>query len=149
MGRSTTQSGLGTKHDRMSSNRIHTFLSTIWIGGHDTAGNKAWVTLNKRISGPRRRRTNAQTKASSTETASLPCRPSTSTWPKPRPDTTMRSSQESSTKETSSLSGPPGQSHGASWSQNGRVHSSSRRRHPQRVQASNGLQRRLKALLEH
>jgi hypothetical protein len=43
---------------------------------------------------------------------------------------TTRSSQESSTKETSYSSGPPRQNHGASWSRNGRVHSSSRQRHP-------------------
>jgi hypothetical protein len=55
---------------------------------------------------------------------------STNTKLKPRPGTTMRSSQESSTQETSYSSGPPGQSHGVSWSRNGRVHSSSSRRHP-------------------
>jgi hypothetical protein len=74
--------------------------------------------------------TNRRLKTSSTETASSPCRPSTNTKLKPRPGATTRSSQESSTKETSYSSGPPGQSHRASWSQNGRVHSSSRRRHP-------------------
>jgi hypothetical protein len=57
MGRPTTRSGLGTKHDRMTGNWIHSFSPTIWIGGHDPAGNKAWVTPNKRISGTRRRRT--------------------------------------------------------------------------------------------
>jgi hypothetical protein len=36
----------------MPGNRIHTFLSTIWIGGHDTTGNKAWVTPNKRTAVP-------------------------------------------------------------------------------------------------
>jgi hypothetical protein len=44
----------------MSSDRIHTFSSTIWIGGHDAAGDKAWVAPNKHISSPRRRRTNVQ-----------------------------------------------------------------------------------------
>jgi hypothetical protein len=60
-----------------------------------------------------------------------------------------QSSQENSTKETLYLSGPPGQNHGASWSRNGKVHSSSRRRHPQRVQAGNIIRRRLRAFLEH
>jgi hypothetical protein len=36
----------------MPSNRIHTFLSTIWIGGNDATGNKAWVTPNKRTAVP-------------------------------------------------------------------------------------------------
>jgi hypothetical protein len=27
----------------MPGNRIHTFSSVTWIGGHDAAGNKAWV----------------------------------------------------------------------------------------------------------
>jgi hypothetical protein len=44
----------------MPGNWIHSFSSTIWTGGHDPAGNKAWVTPNKRISRPRRIRTNIQ-----------------------------------------------------------------------------------------
>jgi hypothetical protein len=36
----------------MPGNWIHSFSSTIWIGGHDPAGNKAWVTSNKCISHP-------------------------------------------------------------------------------------------------
>jgi ribonuclease HI len=48
----------GPKHDRMPGNRIDTFSSIIWIGGHDATGDKAWVAPNKHISGPRRRRTN-------------------------------------------------------------------------------------------
>jgi hypothetical protein len=56
--------------------------------------------------------------------------PSTNTKLKPRPGVTTWSSQESSTQETSYSFGPPRQSHGVSWSQNGRVHSSSSRRHP-------------------
>jgi hypothetical protein len=59
--------------------------------------------------------TNQRLKTSSTETASSPCMPSTNTKLKPRPSATTRSSQESSTKETSYSSGPPGQNHGASW----------------------------------
>jgi hypothetical protein len=49
---------LGPKHDRMSGNQIHTFSSVTWIGGHDVAGNKAWIALNKHASNPQRRRTN-------------------------------------------------------------------------------------------
>jgi hypothetical protein len=58
--------------------------------------------------------TNQRLKTSSMETASSPCRPSTHTKLKPRPGATTWSSQESSTKETSYSSRPPGQSHGAS-----------------------------------
>jgi hypothetical protein len=36
----------------MMANRIHTFSSTVWIRGHDAAGDKAWVAPNKHISGP-------------------------------------------------------------------------------------------------
>ena len=61
---------------------------------------------------------------------SSPCRPSTNTKLKQRHDTTTQSSQENSTKETSYSSEQLGQSHGASWSQSGRVLSSSRRRRP-------------------
>jgi hypothetical protein len=68
--------------------------------------------------------TNQHPKISSTETASSPCGPSTNTRLKPRPGATTRSSQESSTKETLYSSGPPGQNHGASWSQNGKVQAS-------------------------
>ncbi len=57
---------------------------------------------------------NQRLKTSSTETVSSPCRPSTNTKLKPRPGATTRLSQESSTKETSYSSGPPGQNHGAS-----------------------------------
>jgi hypothetical protein len=39
---------------------IYTFSSTIWIRGHDTTGDKAWVAPNKHISSPRRRRTDVQ-----------------------------------------------------------------------------------------
>jgi hypothetical protein len=60
MGRPTTRSSLGPKHDRMSSNQIHPFSSIVWIQGHDTARDKAWVAPNKHISSPRCRRTNVQ-----------------------------------------------------------------------------------------
>jgi hypothetical protein len=73
---------------------------------------------------------NRRPKTSSMETASSPYRPSTDIKLKPRPGATTQSSQETSTKETSYSSGPPGQSHGASWSRNGRGHSSSSRRCP-------------------
>jgi hypothetical protein len=44
----------------MPGDWIHPFSSTVRIGGHDPAGNKARVASNKCISRPRRRRANVQ-----------------------------------------------------------------------------------------
>jgi hypothetical protein len=52
--------------------------------------------------------TNQHPKISSMKTASSPYRPSTNIRLQPRPGATTRLSQESSTKETSYSSGPPG-----------------------------------------
>jgi hypothetical protein len=51
---------MGAEHDRVPGDWVHSLPPAIWIGGHDPAGNKTWVTADKHFSRPRRRRTNFQ-----------------------------------------------------------------------------------------
>jgi hypothetical protein len=51
---------MGSTHDRVPDNRIRTISPIVWIRGHDTTRDKAWVATDKHMSSSRCRRTNVQ-----------------------------------------------------------------------------------------
>jgi hypothetical protein len=148
MGRPTTQSGLGPKHNRMPSNRIHTFSSIVWIRGHDAAGDKARVAPNKHISGPQCRRTNVQ-RSHRWRPRPCPIGPQQISGSNQglvrqhgRPKRVQQRRPRTRPDHLDRITGQAGAEMGGS------IHRQVEGIH-QRVQASNAFRRRLRALLEH
>jgi hypothetical protein len=132
----------------MSGDWIHSFSSTIRIGGHDPAGNKARVTSNKCISRPRRRRTNVQRphrrrpRRCPAGPQQIPSSNEGLARPRSRPKRIQRRRPRTHPNHSDRVTGEAGAKVGGS------IHRQVEGV-PQRIQANNTIRRRPRPFLEH